>query len=259
MDMRQLPVVVRRQVPAAFLPNNYIVACQAIKECARVDEAAEMANKAAAIATYARESADTTLKVNAEKIKVRAERRIGELIEELYGNKQNEYGGKIGSYEMAGKTALSHVRVAAARSLKDIPEKTFENVMNVVSEKGQVPITARRVIEQHKYGNAQRRRTRQAKKETYEDACIEMYEHLNHRLHEGTLAVGIMKETGENIKWRKPVYQMFIHGMVNENDFMQTLKYLDVLIECAPALKTLVLDRQKALRSLKSDKVVNSC
>lgn len=55
----------------------------ALAECSKVDEAKEWSDRAAAIATYARQSEDNALLNLATKIKVRAVRRCGELLKEF--------------------------------------------------------------------------------------------------------------------------------------------------------------------------------
>jgi hypothetical protein len=55
----------------------------AVETCARIDEAAEMRDKAAALAAYARQRDDRDLEVWMQEIKLRASVRIGELVREL--------------------------------------------------------------------------------------------------------------------------------------------------------------------------------
>jgi hypothetical protein len=50
-----------------------------IAECARIDEAAEIKDKAAALAAYARQRDDTEKEVWTSEIRLRACRRIGEI------------------------------------------------------------------------------------------------------------------------------------------------------------------------------------
>jgi hypothetical protein len=59
---------------------KYEAACYAIAECVRVDEVKEWADKAAAMQAYGRMAKDQTLQAQAAEIRIRAERRLGELI-----------------------------------------------------------------------------------------------------------------------------------------------------------------------------------
>src|SRR4051794_38678196 len=67
-------------VKAARLPENYEAAKRAIAECERLDECNDWADKAAAIASYARQADDTELEDYAMRIRLRAQRRLGELL-----------------------------------------------------------------------------------------------------------------------------------------------------------------------------------
>lgn len=59
---------------------KYEAACNAISECVRVDEVKDWADKAAAMQAYGRMAKDQTLQANAAEIRIRAERRLGELL-----------------------------------------------------------------------------------------------------------------------------------------------------------------------------------
>lgn len=59
---------------------RYEAACNALAECKAVDEVKTWADKAAAMQAYARMSKDKTLEVDAAEIRIRAERRLGELL-----------------------------------------------------------------------------------------------------------------------------------------------------------------------------------
>lgn len=59
---------------------RYEAACRALTECKAVDEVKTWADKAAAMQAYGRMAKDKTLEVDAAEIRIRAERRLGELI-----------------------------------------------------------------------------------------------------------------------------------------------------------------------------------
>ena len=68
-------------VSRARLPAAYQYAQKAMAKCAQIDECKSWADKAAALASYARQAKDNTLRVLAERIQARAVRRCGELLE----------------------------------------------------------------------------------------------------------------------------------------------------------------------------------
>jgi hypothetical protein len=73
-----LPADIR--VSDARLPATYEQAKAALAQCSRIDECQEWANKAEALASYARQADDDTLRKLADRIQGRAVRRCGELL-----------------------------------------------------------------------------------------------------------------------------------------------------------------------------------
>jgi hypothetical protein len=72
-------------IATASLPATYERACVALETCHRIDECKDWADKAAALASYAKQADDKTLYTLAVRIQSRAIRRAGELLEEVDG------------------------------------------------------------------------------------------------------------------------------------------------------------------------------
>jgi hypothetical protein len=66
----------------APLPISYAEARAALERCECVDECAEWADRAGALASYARQARDRDLEAVAKRIRARAVRRAGELLEQ---------------------------------------------------------------------------------------------------------------------------------------------------------------------------------
>ena len=78
-------------------------------ECQRIDECTEWADKAAAIASYAKQAQDQTLMDTATRIKARAIRRCGELLKQIEkspgGRPKTGNGADTSSRKHAASTA----------------------------------------------------------------------------------------------------------------------------------------------------------
>ena len=83
MNLRSLPAVVKRNISSASFPDNYESAKRALSVCVSIDECKTWADKSAALATYAKEARDESLLIMAKRIRLRAYRRIGELLDEI--------------------------------------------------------------------------------------------------------------------------------------------------------------------------------
>lgn len=59
---------------------KYEAACRALAECKSLDEVKSWADKAAAMQAYSRMAKDKTMEVDAAEIRIRAERRLGEML-----------------------------------------------------------------------------------------------------------------------------------------------------------------------------------
>lgn len=128
MNLRSLPVVIRQQVATADLPVNYEAAKAALAACVQLDECKEWANRMAAIASYARQSKDDSLESMASRIRLRALRRVGELLSELSSSSRGPRQG-IRSDRRCAVDANNITAGEAARLVRiaGIPKQDFES------------------------------------------------------------------------------------------------------------------------------------
>ena len=118
---------------------KYEIAIAALAECKRVDEVKSWANKAAAMQAYGRMAKDKTLEVDASEIRIRAERRLGELIADQKKTVGLNRGAKISGKNADGsvvvgddhRTTLDSAGISKdlssrAQKLAAVPEAEFE-------------------------------------------------------------------------------------------------------------------------------------
>jgi hypothetical protein len=126
-------------VKNATLPKMYESARTALSECYRVDECKDWADKAAALASYAKQAQDNSLYETAQKIHGRAIKRCGELlkaIEPARGANQNISAGSGSNVvepptrkDAAREAGLSHRQQHTALRVANIPEEEFEELI----------------------------------------------------------------------------------------------------------------------------------
>ncbi len=112
-------------VANAKLPATYEAAKASLTECTRVDECADWANKAEAMAAYARMSEDETLRKMCDRIQARALRRCGELL------KIHNAQGRRTDQPLDGSGHKSQQEVGAEAGLSERQQKTAVRISNV--------------------------------------------------------------------------------------------------------------------------------
>jgi hypothetical protein len=120
-------------VSTAQLPRTYEAAKRALSECSEVDECKDWADKAAALASYARQAEDDQLERMAQRIRARATRRAGELLKQIEPGKTGPKPElSMGDHtqftreDAAREAGMSkHQQVQAVR-IASIPEDDFE-------------------------------------------------------------------------------------------------------------------------------------
>lgn len=141
-------------VANAPLPATYEAAKTALASCSSIDECADWANKAEAMASYARQAADETLRKLADRIQARAVRRLGELLKQYDGRGNNQHGeGALPTQKEAAAAAdiSEHQRKQAVR-VANVPQAEFDAAVESFS-----PATVTKLAEMGKQSQPQRR------------------------------------------------------------------------------------------------------
>lgn len=120
-------------VSGASLPQTYRNAQIALQECSQVDECKDWADKAAALASYARQSEDDQLEKMAQRIRARAIRRAGELLKQVEDARkgQNLPGAKsedaptFSRSDAAREAGMSKHQQVQATRIANLPEADF--------------------------------------------------------------------------------------------------------------------------------------
>lgn len=120
-------------VAGASLPQTYQAAQAALAQCSQVDECKNWADKAAALASYARQSEDQELERMAQRIRARAIRRAGELLNQIEpskgGRPSKTKDGGVPSFtrsDAARDAGMSERQQKTALRIANVPEREFE-------------------------------------------------------------------------------------------------------------------------------------
>lgn len=122
-------------VENARLPQTYANAKTALYNCVSIDECQSWADKAAALASYAKQAGDDSLMKMATRIRDRAIRRSGELLKQIEPAKnQHDASARVGSgpssRSAAGADAgMSPRQVKTAMRVANVPADQFEKLV----------------------------------------------------------------------------------------------------------------------------------
>jgi hypothetical protein len=122
------PLPAHIRVSDARLPATYEQAKTALAQCSRIDECQEWANKAEALASYARQADDDSLRKMADRIQARAIRRCGELLKQFDGR------GRPEENKEGTRPDYSQAHAARDAGLSAHQQKTAVRVANVPAE-----------------------------------------------------------------------------------------------------------------------------
>ncbi len=110
---------------------RYDAMCRAIEQAYRIDEVKDIRDKAMALEAYARQAKNVEAERRASGIRLRAERKAGQLLKAMAKARQRETGGKPKRSHRATVKKLADLGVSKTQSsrwqhLADVPEEKFE-------------------------------------------------------------------------------------------------------------------------------------
>lgn len=120
-------------ISTARLPQVYTAAVNALAECSRIDECQQWADKAEAMASYAKQAKDDSMRKMADRIQARAIRRCGELLKQIPDNNRGRPPKDIPDgtvtnitrTEAAADAGLSERQKVTALRVASVPESEF--------------------------------------------------------------------------------------------------------------------------------------
>lgn len=120
-------------IDSAQLPALYENAKEVLANCERIDECKDWADKAAALASYARQSEDESLQNFAMRIRARAIRRCGELLQEVKpstggrpSEKLVEAAPQVSRTQAANDAGMSRDQKVQALRVAAVEHEVFE-------------------------------------------------------------------------------------------------------------------------------------
>lgn len=128
-------VVPLKHAELAAVAPNYEAMRNAIAVCEKIDEIADLADQAVAAQAYFRQSKDVENEMGASRIRVRAERKLGEILKRMAETGERATAGEPVSQQMSrGATSaptladmgIPRDRASRAMQLADVPEQEFE-------------------------------------------------------------------------------------------------------------------------------------
>lgn len=129
-----------RRPPMDLTPTRWNAAAHALAECRKVDEVKGWVDKAAALAEYARQAKDRHLELDAGEIRIRAERRLGQLLAETERHKGGNPALTTPSHregvesepqpKKLSEEGIGYKLSSRAQKLAAVPEPEFEEAVS---------------------------------------------------------------------------------------------------------------------------------
>lgn len=130
------PTHVHQKIAGAIVPVVYAEAIRALAACRAIDEAKHYADKADALAAWAKIYRDKEVDSESRRLKAYAYRRMGLLAEELQPTKYNGKGAMPGPLKKLIEAGLSEGQASKARRISAVPAPIFEKLVSDANPPG---------------------------------------------------------------------------------------------------------------------------
>ncbi|MEW8522167.1 MAG: hypothetical protein AB2552_03850 [Candidatus Thiodiazotropha endolucinida] len=172
--------------------TRYDTARKALADAHQVDEVKSIRDKAEAMAAYARQAKDTDLVQWATEIKVRAERKCGELLRESAKNGERATRGrprKSDTVSHLDDIGINRKQSERWQKLADMPEEHFETAVATAKEHAGKVTTAHmlRVADELRKNAAMREELNEAERSGRARQQVEQTAHLIHMAEENSI------------------------------------------------------------------------
>lgn len=125
--IQKLPTYIQEKVSTAIVPIKYVEAIKALEECRNIDDAKYFADKADALAAWAKIYKHNDAVIEAKRLKLHAYRRMGLIASELMPLRK--FGGNGGTAPGARSLlmgmGLSKFQAHSISAVTRLPEKKF--------------------------------------------------------------------------------------------------------------------------------------
>jgi hypothetical protein len=138
------------EIASARFPATYEQAKVALASCQKIDECQTWANKAEALASYAKMADDESLRTMADRIQARAVRRMGILLKEYDGRGRPSADNVEGNHNISQAEAAKHAGISDHQRAQAVRVANVSDAEFVAATEGDNPATVTALAEMGK-------------------------------------------------------------------------------------------------------------
>ena len=129
--IQALPTYVQEKISTANVPILYSAAIKALAECRHIDDAKYFADKADALAAWAKIYKSDQASIESKRLKLHAFRRMGTIASEIRPNARGGHGGSTpGTRSLLLESGLSCQDAASVAAVTKLTKKKFRKAVD---------------------------------------------------------------------------------------------------------------------------------